>query len=144
MNLRIWSSVLVVAACAGHNPSVAFHVEHPSTDRNGNDLDDAPPSVSLRVGSHDIPAGMTFGWCGDIDKASPFIRESCSDVPPSTVASLACGDDPHVDAVVCLYAVRATNAVELWRRDVTFVDTDDAPRAVKRGALVRVGSSATK
>lgn len=144
--MRTWASiVLAAAACAGRQDvaqvgDVSFRVEQPSMDDAGNDLDDAPPSVSLRVGSQEIDAGMMFGRCTHVETASPFVRESCEQgAPREAIASFACGDDPHVDEVACLYAVRARGAVELWRRNVTFTDSDDAPRTVQRHPLVHVG-----
>jgi hypothetical protein len=138
--------IVVLCACGGHQEGarVAFQVEQPHADANGNDLDDAPPSVTLHVGARQLPVGTTLGSCAGLDKTSPFLRASCAaDVPNSTIASLACGDDPHNDSLVCLYAVRASasDVVELWRRDMTFVDTDGAPRKVNRGSLVRVGTT---
>ncbi len=138
--------IVTLSACAAHpDAGAAFVVERISVDAQGNDLDDAPPSVTLRVGARQVPAGPMLGWCTGLDKASAFVRESCAaGVPDRTIASLACGDDPHVDTVICLYAVRASGKVELWRRDVTFVDSNDAPRTVSRKALVRVGATSER
>ncbi len=109
--------------------------------RDGHDLDDASPSVTLAVGARSISAGEAIGACTTPAHASRLVHDTCdADAPRGTIAALACGDDPHVDTIACLYAVRTATAVELWRRNATFVVADDTPTRVTRLPIARVGS----
>jgi hypothetical protein len=138
--------LLLLALCgcsAGLGSSdVSFRVHYPTTTPDGRDLDDAPPSVALSAGGKILPGGDGVGFCREpAQVASEAARETCrADAPAGTIATLACADDPHVDAFVCFYAVRAGGAVELWRHDGTFVAADGEPVKVTRGAMTRVGS----
>jgi hypothetical protein len=132
---------LVLSACGGAtSTSVSFDVERPTTTPDGRDIDDASPTVTLVAGARRLVGGTAMGVCTTPARASPMVRETCDEAPRGTVASLACGDDPHVDEIACFYAVREADAVELWRRDATFDLSDDAPTKVTRRPLARIGS----
>ena len=122
--------------------TASFRVERVTQTKDGRDVDDASPSVMLAVGDRTLSAGGAMGQCGPPERAgAPFIRETCTaSAPAGTMLTLACGDDPHVDAFACIYAVRTRQAVELWRQDVEFTVTDDAPLKVSPRSLARLGT----
>lgn len=136
-------ALILLGACGGAgNATLTFRVETPTTTPDGRDLDDAPPSVVLAVGDRALSAGRAFGTCAALDSTrAPAVRDTCrAHAPPGTIQTLACGDDPHVDEVACIYAVRARDTVELWRRDAELSVADGEPTRASMRPPVRVGA----